>query len=149
MNKIVRFASVLAVLMVIPTLLHPQKQSKTPERIRITGYNILVQEFEKPLVRLDEKGVKREYSKAYVVQLKGEFGEPRAIPVDIYIGNYKVPEYGGMKGGIYFRIYEERLLEELEGKQFGYGYENQKVGTFDLRFTPKKLKPFKKFSGHK
>lgn len=132
-------------LLMLTTTVAAQERVTYQEEIRITGYEIRVQEFKKPFERIDEKGAMRRYSKAYVVHVRGSFGEPRAIPVEVYIGDYKVPEYGGTKDGIYFKIYDEELLQRLNGKPFGFGFENQKVKTFEVRFEPSKNRPFKKY----
>jgi len=123
-----------------------QKREEKPRDIRITGYEIFEQNFEKPLVRLDERGTPRSYSRAYVVHLKGYFGEPSAIPIDIFIGDYRVPEYGGTTEGIYFRIYDEKLLKKLAGSSFSYGFEGRKVETTSVRFSPAPSMAFKKIT---
>lgn len=127
----------------LPVSVFAQQGEGTFKNITISSYDISVQDFEKPFMKIDERGVKRNYRKAYVVNLKGYFGKSSAIPVDIFIADYKVPEYGGTKDGIYFRIYDEKLLEDLENKPFSYGFQNQKVQTFKLKFTPNALRPFK------
>lgn len=135
------------VLFMLPVPIFAQQGEGKFKNISISSYEISVHEFEKPFMKIDTKGTKRSYTKVYIINLKGNFGEPSAIPVDIFIGDYKVPEYGGTKDGIYFRIYDEKLLEDLENKQFSYGFQNQKVKTFKLRFTPNALRPFKKAEG--
>lgn len=142
---ILYIVSMLLILSMIVLPLFSQGHGKRRQEITITSYDISVQVYEKPFAKLDEKGQKKSYSKAYVVRLKGNFGEVRAIPVDIFIGDYKVPEYGGTEDGIYFKIYDEKLLQKLENKAFGYGYQNQKIKTFKLKLRPSKKKPFKKF----
>lgn len=135
-----------AFALLLPGVSFAQQREEKPREIRVSGYEIFEQDFEKPLIRLDERGARRSYTRAYVVHLKGNFGEIRAIPVDIFIGDYKVPEYGGTKEGVYFRIYDEKLLEKLEGRPFAYGFQGQKIKTFEIRFSPASRKPFKKIS---
>lgn len=147
--RMIRWCGVLVSLQIACALLAAQERAAQRPEIMIIGYEIKLQEFEKPIIRINEKGEMQRYTKAYVVYVKGSFGEPRAIPVEIYIGDYRVPEYGGMKDGIYFRIYEDTLLQRLEGKPFGYGYEGQKLKTFEVPFTPSKNRPFKKEEGRK
>ena len=100
---------VVLALMLLPMAGFAQKPKEDPHKINITSYEILVQELKKPYIKIDGKGMKRSYTKVYIIKLKGYFGEVGAIPVDIFIGNYKVPEYGGTKDGIYFKVYEEKL----------------------------------------
>jgi hypothetical protein len=145
-RKITSFNTFFAavVLVVLLAAVFSQPQQKGIEEISIASYDISVQEFDKPFTKIDEKGVKRSYKKAYVVRLRGNFGEIGAIPVDIFVGDYRIPEYGGTKDGIYFKIYDDELLEKLEGKPLGYGFQGQKVETLDIQFRPSTLKPFKK-----
>lgn len=141
-----RFGFAVLALLILPCASSGQARGEKTQEIRITGYDIFEQDFEKPLTRIDERGARRTYGRAYVVHVKGSFGEPRAIPVDLFIGDYRVPEYGGTKEGIYFRIYDDTLLEKLEGRLFAYGFEGQKVRTTDVRFSPTSRKPFKRIT---
>lgn len=124
-------------------LVFPAQQKKPSGPVTISAYDIYEQRLKQPMTVMDIRGVKKTTEKIYIVELKGEFDEPGAIPVDIFIGDYKVPEYGGTKEGIYFKIYDGELLQRLEAKPFGYGYKDQKIKTFKLKFKPSLLKPFK------
>lgn len=125
-------ATSLIALFIVPGATAAQE----PAELHIKDYKILVQQLERPVMRKDAKGEKQRYEKVYVVELKGYFGGPRAIPIDIYIGDYKIPEYGGTKDGVYFKIYDSALLEKLEGQPFALGIENRKVKILNLKFTP-------------
>ncbi|HOC43255.1 MAG TPA: hypothetical protein PKJ99_09630 [Thermoanaerobaculales bacterium] len=139
------FAAALSVLLLPDAGLAQQEYGTAARSPRIDAYQIFQEDLAKPMVRIDETGVLRSYSRAYVVRLDGDFGEPRAIPLDVFIGDYKVPEYGGNETTLYFRIYDEALLRELEGQPFGFGFEGEKVRTFDLRFSPDERRPFGRF----
>jgi hypothetical protein len=139
-----KYGAVLLFCLLVLTAFSDE-QKRSPDPIKITGYDIYEQKLRGPMTVMDVHGAKRTYTKVYVVELKGEFGEPSAIPLDIFIGDYKIPEYGGSKEGIYFKIYDKKLLEQLEKKPFGYGYQNQKIKTLGLMFKPGMLKPFKMF----
>jgi hypothetical protein len=141
-----RFTLVAFAFFLLASSLCGQEHEEKPGEIRITRYEIFEQDFEKPLIRLDERGAPQSYNHAYIVHLKGDFGKHGAIPVDVFIGDYIVPEYGGTSEGIYFRIYEEKLLEKLAGLPFSYGFEGQKVKTTAVRFLPASLRPFKKIT---
>ena len=55
--------------------------------------------------------------------------------IDFFIGDYRIPEYGGWEGGIYFKVYEEDLLRRLNNAEFLYRLpENKEVVKFDTRF---------------
>ncbi len=132
-------------LLIFQAVIFSQKIKQVPEKTTISSYEILIQTFDKPITRIDDKGEKIKYEKAYVIKLMGNIDVSGAIPVDIYIGDYKIPEYGGTKDGIYFKIYDEKLLKDLENKPFGYGFQKRKIKTFDLKFRPSSKKPFKKY----
>ena len=144
-RKIISFNPffIAVVLVVLLAAVFSQPHQKGPEKVNIASYDISVQEFDKPFIKIDEKGIKRTYTKAYIIRLKGNIDVSGAISVDIFIGDYKVPEYGGTKDGIYFKIYDDELLEKLEGQPFGYGFQGQKVEILDIQFRPSTLKTFK------
>jgi hypothetical protein len=150
MNKR-RMLSLISLLSIstifVSVLAYSQELAKEPQKITISSYEISIQKFDKPITRIDEKGNKARYEKAYIVELEGNIDVSGAIPIDIFIGDYRVPEYGGTKKGIYFKIYDEKLIKDLEDKPFGYGFENRKLKIFDLKFKPSTKKPFKQFKG--
>lgn len=133
-------ATSLIALFIVPGATAAQE----PPELHIKDYKIFVQQLERPVMRKDAKGEKQRYEKVYVVELKGYFGEPRAIPIDIYIGDYRIPEYGGTKDGVYFKIYDSALLERLEGQPFALGIENRKVKILKLKFTPSAQRKWRK-----
>ncbi len=67
----------------------------------------------------------------------------RALGLELYIGDYRVPEYGGTRDGLYFRIYDERLLSRLEGKEFRYRFAGPEIHHSGVRFSTTGLRPFK------
>lgn len=122
-----------------------QDDKQKRPKISISSYDIYIQVLTKPRIIVDAKGQQKSYTKAYVVRLKGYFAVDRAIPVDVYIGDYKIPEYGGTKDGIYFKVYDEKLLQKLDNQAFGIGLMNQKIQTLKLKFQLRKKRPFKIF----
>ena len=60
--------------------LYSQSREEGPPEISITSYAISVQELKKPFTKTDRKGIKRSYTRVFIVDLKGSFGEPRASP---------------------------------------------------------------------
>jgi hypothetical protein len=133
----------LLVLLALPAAAPAQER---PRDIEIRSFEIALADLDRPETRTDADGVKRTFGQVYIVELKGDFGEPGAIPVDVYIGDHKIEEYGGTRDGIYFKVYDEALFDRLEGKRFAYGFEGQKVETLDLRFTARGRKPFKRIN---
>jgi len=68
-----------------------------------------------------ENGEEKVYETAWLVKLELENMPTTYGPkIDFFVGEYKIPEYGGWKDGIYFRIYDEKVLEMINGQQFFY-----------------------------
>lgn len=112
--------------------------------IKIDSYDIELHELETPIFRRSGRGEKQAFDKYYVVYLNGNFGEVRAQALEIFIGNYKISEYGGTPDGIYFKVYDETLLKRLEGKTFAFGYQGKKMPGLDKPFEPGKMGPFRR-----
>lgn len=56
----------------------------------------------------------------YVVRIKGTLPTARALPVQLFIGDYPIREYGTTSDGIYFKLRDPQLLRQLHGKPFRY-----------------------------
>ncbi len=111
----------------LPFVFRPiiHNEENREESISIRG--ITISEIDLPRVfTVAKNGEEKSYTKAHKVSLQGNFMVDRAIPVEIYIGDYKVPEYGGAADGIYFKIYDKELLKSLNNQFIAYGFDNQK-----------------------
>ena len=139
-------ALLLAGLAFAAPMAAPGQQGERPRGIEIRSYEIALADLPRPETRADATGRKRTFDRVHIVELNGYFGEASAIPVDIYIGDYKVEEYGGSSDSIYFKVYDEALFERLEGQPFAYGFEGKKVATLNLWFTLSGQRPFKRIA---
>ena len=119
-----------------------QDQTKR-EPIRLISYEITQLELKKTVRLLDTEGKEQKYDRAYVVTVKGNFPLYQALGFELYIGDYRIPEYGGTRDGLYFRIYDERLLSRLEGKEFRYRFGPGETHSLETRFSTKNFHPFK------
>lgn len=119
-----------------------QDQTKK-EPIRLISYEITQLELRKTIRRIDTEGKEQKYDRAYLVTVKGNFPLYQALGFELYIGDYRIPEYGGTRDGLYFRIYDERLLSRLEGKDFRYRFGPGEMHSLDTRFSTKNFHPFK------
>jgi hypothetical protein len=113
------------------------------EPIRLISYEITQLELKKTVRLLDPEGKEQKYDRAYVVTLKGNFPLNQGLGFELYIGDYRIPEYGGTREGLYFRIYDEKLLSRLEGKDFRYRFGLVEMRSLDTRFSVKTFRPFK------
>ncbi len=111
--------------------------------VRLISYEIAQLELKKPIRLLDSEGKEQKYDRAYVVTLKGTFPLNQALAFELFIGDYRIPEYGSSRDGLYFRIYDERVLARLEGKEFRYRFASPEIRSFDMRFSAKGSQPLK------
>ena len=119
-----------------------QEQPKS-EPIRLISYEIVQLELKKSIRLRDADGKEQSYDRAYLLTLKGTFPRDQALGLELYIGDYRVPQYGGTRDGLYFRIYDEKLLARLEGKEFRYRFASPEIHSFDVRFSAKSSQPLK------
>ncbi|WP_372364586.1 hypothetical protein [Candidatus Uabimicrobium sp. HlEnr_7] len=94
----------------------PQKENVALRACRVT---------QKTLRKPISQG-KSTYTNVYVISIDADLPNNYAIPVDIFVGDYQITEYGGTSTGIYFHIYNPQQLVSLNGKPIAYGYENKK-----------------------
>jgi hypothetical protein len=120
------------------------KQDQTKrEPIRLTSYEVSQFELKSTVRLLDTEGKEQKYDRAYVVTLKGNFPLNQALGFELYVGDYRVPEYGGTHDGLYFRIYDQQLLSRLENKEFRYRFGPGKMRSLDARFSMKRFRNLK------
>lgn len=105
--------------------------------VQLVSYEIVRLELKQPVRLRDSEGKEQSYDRAYLVTLKGTFPRNQGLGMELYIGDYRVPEYGGTRDGIYFRIYDDKLLTRLEGKEFRYRFASKEIRSFDMRFSLK------------
>lgn len=125
-----------------PVHAQSQDQAKS-EPVRLLSYEIAQLELKKTVRLLDTEGKEQKYDRAYVVTLKGTFPLNQALGLELFIGDYRIPEYGSTRDGLYFRIYDEKLLARLEGKEFRYRFASPEIHGFDMRFSTKSSRPLK------
>lgn len=136
-------ALALLAVFVSPSALHPQAREVSRPAISLSSYDVVLLELKKPFVMRDREGKPQSYDRAYVVTLKGRFPADQALGMELFIGDYRVPEYGGTRDGLYFRIYDEKLLARLEGKDFRYRFATKEIHSFNIRFSVERFQPFK------
>jgi hypothetical protein len=121
----------------------PAQEQGKRKLIRLISYEITQLELKKSVRLLDTEGKEQKYDRAYLVTLKGTFPLNQALGFELYIGDYRVPEYGGTHDGLYFRIYDEKLVSRLEDKEFRYRFGPGEIRSLDSRFSVKRFQPFK------
>ena len=109
-----------------------------PERdaLELTAVELHKVRLDSPHKLREEDGQERVYEEAWLVLLS-----LRNLPIgadaalDIFIGDYRVPEYGGFRDGIYFRIYDERLLQSLDGRDISARLAGRTTKSLGKRFS--------------
>jgi hypothetical protein len=122
-----------------------QSQDRGTERplAQLVSYEVVQLELKKSVKLRDTEGKEQSYDRAYLVTLKGTFPLNQAIGFELFIGDYRIPEYGSTRDGLYFRIYDAKLLERLEGKDFRYRFGSPEIRSFNVRFSTKASQPLK------
>jgi len=99
----------------------------------------------KPYQYRTDKNELKTVAQAYLVLFDFEKIPPVTNErTDFYIGDYRIPEYGGTKTGIYFRIYDPAIVNRLNNQPISWKKGNQPQKTFPGKvFTAdtRKLKP--------
>jgi hypothetical protein len=99
----------------------------------LKGIEVVRAELARPHTAIDAGGEKRQYTHAHVVLLEIEGLRISGPALEVLIGDYKVPEYGGWERGIYFKVYEAALLEKLAGHEMRWRFMDR-TGSFGRRF---------------
>lgn len=104
--------------------------------VELTAVELHKVRLDSPHKLRDENGTERAYEQAWLVTLSFRNRPPvRDVGMDLFVGDYRVPEYGGLKDGIYFRIYEDRLLQSLDGQEISVGFEGKKLKSLGKRLS--------------
>lgn len=84
------------------------------DSMEFIGYSIHLVKLPVAYETKDAQGKSKRYTEAWLVKFELK-NMPRysAQRIDFSIGDYPISEYGGWEKGIYFRIYEKKLLEKL------------------------------------
>jgi len=126
------FAGVLLALVAAP-----QTRGEAPqpsgERLELRGYEAYHVRLAQPFTRLEADGEKRTSTEAYVVRLKVSRPESWGEKVDYFVGDYRIPEYGGWEEGIYFKVYDRALFDSLRGGELRYRIGEGPIVSFERR----------------
>jgi hypothetical protein len=84
----------------------------------------------------EKEGQEKVYDQAWLVMLFFKnLGPVSNTGMDLFIGDYRIPEYGGFNEGIYFRIYEERQLRSLNGGEVSVSFAGMKMHSLGRKFS--------------
>ena len=119
----------------------PAQQAKSPEP-EVRQEPMELREIELHKVKLaaphkvrDKNQKERVFDQAWLVLLSFKNQLPvRNMRTEIYIGDYRVPEYGGYKNGIYFKIYDENLLRSLNDQEVSLAVAGKKKQSTGRKF---------------
>ena len=88
--------------------------------VRMNSYSIERQALRAPAYATDTAGRRRLFNEVYIVSIKGSIPTFGALPVQIFIGEEPVREYGGTGDGIYFKVHDAYQLQRWAGKPIRY-----------------------------
>jgi hypothetical protein len=109
-----------------------------PTPLELTGVELHKVRLSYPHKLREKDGKEKVYEQAWLVLFSFKNPPPTMdTRMDFYIGDYQVPEYGGSKNGIYFRIYEESLLRSLDEKEISVGVGGKKERSLGKKLSTK------------
>lgn len=114
----------------------PVTTTEAEKRLELTAIELHKVKLEYPHKVRDKDGPEKAYAEAWLVLLSFRNLPPAAdMGMDLFIGDYRIPEYGGFKDGIYFRIYDEQLLQSLNGKEVSVSFAGEKMKSLNKKFS--------------
>lgn len=91
------------------------------DSIQLLGYTVHQVKLATPYSTEDALGNSKKYEQAWLVKMElGNMPKYTNRKIDFFIGDYTIKEYGGWERGIYFRIYDKALLDQLVTKEIRY-----------------------------
>jgi len=116
--------------------------AKGHDEASLKSYDVALVTLETPVTRADSTGRNVTLREVYLVRLLGKFPVNYAKPMELFIGDRKIGEYGSMPGGIYFIVLDKASLDHFAGKEFGYRLEGSDIKPLKTTFSPEKFAPF-------
>jgi hypothetical protein len=120
----------------------PQAQTTAPapevpqEPMELTGIELHKVKLAAPHKIRAKDQKERVFDQAWLVLLSFKNRLPaRNARTDIYIGDYRVPEYGGHRNGVYFKIYDENLLRSLNDQEVSIAVAGKKKQSLGRKFS--------------
>lgn len=88
--------------------------------VRMDSYLVERQALRSPVYASDAAGRRRIFNEVYIVSIKGSIPTFGALPVQIFIGEEPVREYGSTSDGVYFKVHDRDQLQRWDGKPIRY-----------------------------
>lgn len=102
--------------------------------VQLYSYAVEKQSLKAPVMKADARGEKRQFDSVYIVRIKGQIPVHRAVPVQLFIGDHPIREYGSTGDGIYFKVYDVALLRRWHGKSIRYAVKPNEIRDSGLTF---------------
>jgi hypothetical protein len=113
--------------------------AQEPAKAVLKSYDVTLIKLDAPVTRANESGMKIALDQVYLVRLRGEFPVNSAKPMELYLGDKKIGEFGSWPGGIYFILLDKASLDAFTGKDFGYRMGGKKTLPLGAKFEPAKF----------
>jgi hypothetical protein len=111
-----------------------QSAGPAATKLVLHGYDIVLMKLSRPATVAVPPDKPRQYSSVYVVRLKLDRPATMGPALDIYIGDYRVTEFGGLPDGIYFKVYDLDQLRKLAGGEMKCRQAGRPVQSLGQRF---------------
>ena len=126
-----------------PRRLEPRPRRGGAEALQVDRVQVNRVRLAVPTKALDVSGAVKEYTTAFLVRLQVERPRSMGPVVRFYVGDYEVPEYGGWKKGIYFKVYDPAQLKKLTGQELQYSYRTAERRSLKARLEVPDLEKLK------
>lgn len=98
--------------------------------VELRGFSIHRVALARPHRMLGAGGRERTFREAYVVRLEMTLPRQGGPAMELYVGETRIREYGGWKGGLYFKVYEASELKRLAGGEVSWRWpERERVAS--------------------
>jgi len=106
------------------------------EPLELTAIELHMVRLEYPHKLREKDGKEKIYERAWLALFSFKsLGPVTDMGMNLFIGDYRIPEYGGFKEGVYFRIYDEQLLQSLNGKEVSVSFAGEKMKSLGKNFS--------------
>jgi hypothetical protein len=128
-----RFRLLLGAAFLLPSLALPLAAQPNPA-VAATKVTVERKAFDRPLSVRVAGGELKSYSEGWEVRLRGTFPIYGDRAMELYVGDYRVPEYGGTADGLYFRLYDSKVVAGLAGREISWRFGREPLRPLGLRF---------------
>ena len=115
----------------------------------LTSIETLRVELDHPVMARNARGESATWDSAYMVRLALEMANiPISPAFTVFVGDHRIGELGGWKGGVYFYVYDPELLKQLAGGELFYRIGREQRQSLDARLEVDDLEEIRSVREH-